>query len=157
MTQNKASQAQIDNYWMQQAIELSKQCPATDKAYSVGSVIVTKEGACISSGFSREYDNVHAEEAAIKKIISKDHDLSVCTLYSTMEPCSERLSGATSCVQHILESGIRRVCFALREPPLFVQCTGKEDLQRANIEVYEMHQWANEVLKMQNSTISQNT
>src|SRR5690348_7454930 len=88
------------DHWMLQAIILSRGCPPSSRAYSVGAIIVTSDDVCIASGFSREYHNVHAEEAAIEQAKSRNIDLSLCTLYSTMEPCSSRLSGAVSCVEH---------------------------------------------------------
>ncbi|KIW63555.1 hypothetical protein PV04_08546 [Phialophora macrospora] len=49
-------------------------------------------------------------------------------LYTTLEPCGLRLSGATPCVQRIIatragnpDGGIRKVVFGAREPGTFVQ------------------------------------
>ncbi|WP_310275984.1 dihydrofolate reductase family protein [Haloactinomyces albus] len=53
-----------DHAWMKRAIALSRQCPPSDSAYSVGAVLVDQHGAELSRGYSRETDpKVHAEEA----------------------------------------------------------------------------------------------
>ena len=52
-----------DRRWLQQAIELSRRCPPSAAAFSVGAVIVSQSGAVIATGFSRERDPAdHAEE-----------------------------------------------------------------------------------------------
>ena len=81
--------------------------------------------------------------------------LSGATLYSTLEPCSQRRSRPRSCTQLILatrsavnggdagDGGIRRVVVAWREPSLFVaDCQGVELLQRAGVEVTELGEFA---------------
>lgn len=61
-------------------------------------------------------------------------------LYTTMEPCSKRLSGKKSCTERLLElkSHIRRVIIGALEPPVFVKCTGADLLRDAGIEVVAM-------------------
>lgn len=60
-------------------------------------------------------------------------DLSGCTLYSTMEPCSTRLSKQIPCANRIITAGISRVVVAVREPDKFVVCEGLELLQRNGV------------------------
>jgi riboflavin-specific deaminase-like protein len=58
-----------DRRWLQAAIELSRGCPPSDGAYSVGAVIVAADGEVIARGYSRETDpTVHAEEAALATV-----------------------------------------------------------------------------------------
>lgn len=126
-----------DRRWLLEAIALSRRCPSTDTAYCVGA-LVTIGGTCVTAGFSREKNDphVHAEEAALRKLDRTD--LSEATLYSSLEPCSVRRSRDRTCTQLILESGIRRVVFALREPPLFADCEGAELLQASGVDVVEV-------------------
>jgi len=131
-----------DHRWLLEAIALSQRCPPTDTAYCVGA-IVTLGGAWVADGFSRENNDphVHAEEAALGKLDRTDlhrTDLGGATLYSSLEPCSVRRSRDRSCTELILESGIRRVVFALREPLLLADCEGAELLQAAGIDVVEV-------------------
>ena len=128
-----------DHRWLLEAIALSRRCPPTDRAYCVGAIVVTLDGTRVTEGFSRENDDphVHAEEAALGKL-DPHTDLSQTTMYSSLEPCSARRSRDRTCTQLILESGIRRVVFALREPPLFADCEGAELLQAGGIDVVEV-------------------
>ena len=50
-----------------------------------------------------------------------------------------------TCTELILDAGIARVVFALREPPLFADCDGAELLTRAGVEVVELPALAAEV------------
>jgi diaminohydroxyphosphoribosylaminopyrimidine deaminase / 5-amino-6-(5-phosphoribosylamino)uracil reductase len=138
-----------DRGWMRLAIELSQRCPSSECAYSVGAVIVDEHGEEIARGYSRETDpQVHAEESALAKVDPGDpHDprLATATIYSTLEPCSQRKSRPTSCTQLILDAGILRVVIAWREPSLFVaDCQGVETLTAAGVEVVELHDLAAE-------------
>ena len=135
-----------DRMWMQRAIDLSRRCPPVEKAYSVGAVIVAADGSEISYGYSRETDShVHAEESALAKIDLADPRLKDATTYSTLEPCSERLSQRPTCVELIIASGIPRVVIAWREPTLFVDdCVGVELLAAAGRTVVEIPELAAE-------------
>jgi diaminohydroxyphosphoribosylaminopyrimidine deaminase / 5-amino-6-(5-phosphoribosylamino)uracil reductase len=150
-----------DARWMKLAISLAWKAPPSAHAYSVGAVIVAADGQELSRGFSREGGDphAHAEESALGKLASDDGQpaglLSGATLYSTLEPCSQRKSRPGTCTQLILatrcatgtgragDAGIRRVVVAWREPSLFVaDCQGLELLERAGVEVTELGQLA---------------
>lgn len=133
-----------DIVWMRRAIRLSEESPPSEGAFSVGAVIVAG-GVEIATGYSRETDPaVHAEEAALAKLGPHDPRLRTATIYSTLEPCSVRKSRPTSCTRHILEAGIPRVVIAWREPSLFVDGEGVEQLAAAGVEVVELPELAGE-------------
>ncbi|HEX4089770.1 MAG TPA: deaminase [Trebonia sp.] len=130
-----------DERWMRAAIELAWQCPPSATAYSVGAVIVDAGGAEIARGFSREGGDpmVHAEESALGKLAAGDPRLAGATIYSTLEPCSERKSRPRTCTELIVAAGLRRVVIGWREPDLFVaDCRGYELLAEAGLEVAEL-------------------
>jgi diaminohydroxyphosphoribosylaminopyrimidine deaminase/5-amino-6-(5-phosphoribosylamino)uracil reductase len=129
---------------MRLAIDLSHLCPPSQGAYSVGAVIVDENGDEISRGYSREVDaHVHAEESALGKLPANDPRLAGATIYSTLEPCSQRRSRPLSCTQLILAAGIGRVVIAWREPGLFVaDAQGAEILAAAGVTVVEMPELA---------------
>lgn len=133
-----------DQRWMTRAIELAHRCPPATGAYSVGAVLVSEDGEEISCGFSREVDDaVHAEESALAKIDPDDPRLATATIYSTLEPCSQRTSRPRSCTQLILAAKIPRVVIAWREPGLFVaDCQGYELLTAAGVTVVELPELA---------------
>ena len=67
------SSAEADRRWMELAIDLSRQCPPSEGAYSVGAVIVDSQGRELARGYSREGDpHVHAEESALSKLPAGD-------------------------------------------------------------------------------------
>lgn len=136
-----------DVTWMERAIELSRKCPPTEGAFSVGAIIVGADGEELAHGYSRETDShVHAEESALAKLPVDDPRLAGATLYSTLEPCSERKSRPLTCTQLILRSPVRRVVFAWQEPSLLVaDCVGVETLRAEGIEVAELPDLADQV------------
>jgi diaminohydroxyphosphoribosylaminopyrimidine deaminase / 5-amino-6-(5-phosphoribosylamino)uracil reductase len=126
---------------MRRAISLAWQCPRSDSAFSVGAVVVEPDGTELATGFSREGGDplVHAEESALGKLDPGDPRLAGATIYSTLEPCSQRKSRPRTCTQLIIAAGLARVVIAWREPDLFVaDCQGYELLTAAGLTVDEL-------------------
>jgi 5-amino-6-(5-phosphoribosylamino)uracil reductase len=142
-----------DRRWLRAAIELSRRCPPSPRAYSVGAVIVGPDGELVATGYSRESSgHDHAEEVALRKAATLSGDpadagdagcrpiggrLAGATLYSSLEPCSARASRPSTCTELIMRAGIGRVVFAWREPPLFANCQGAEILGAAGVSITE--------------------
>jgi len=133
-----------DSRWMELAIQLAHQCPPAEGAYSVGAVIVDADGQEISRGYSRETDDkTHAEEAALAKLKADDPRLKTATIYSSLEPCSQRASRPKPCTTLILDAEIPRVVIAWREPSLFVtNCVGVELLAQRGLAIVELPEYA---------------
>ncbi|WP_371779650.1 dCMP deaminase [Streptosporangium subroseum] len=132
-----------DHDWLRLACDLAGLCPPSETAFSVGAVVVGADGEELSRGYSRETDShVHAEESALGKIPSDDPRLAGATVYSSLEPCSKRSSRPRTCTRLILDSGARRVVMAWREPALFVDCHGAEELAAAGVTVLEIPELA---------------
>ncbi len=128
-----------DHRFLRWAIELSRLCPPSGSAFSVGAVIVGEEGEVLATGFSREQeDHDHAEEVALRKLGWSEPRLRHATLYSSLVPCGARASRPVTCVQHILAAGIPRVVFAWDEPPLFTGGEGAGQLRAAGVSVIEV-------------------
>ena len=128
-----------DRRFLSWAVELSRLCPPSDSAFSVGAVIVGEDGQVLSTGFSREQeDHDHAEEIALRKLGFHDPRLRRATIYSSLVPCGARASRPVTCVQHIVAAGLPRVVFAWREPQLFTDGAGAEQLTAAGVEVVEI-------------------
>jgi 5-amino-6-(5-phosphoribosylamino)uracil reductase len=109
-----------DQRFLRWAIELSRQCPPSRNAFSVGAVLVSASGEVIATGYSREQEEAdHAEEVALRKA-GLDKRLSQATLYTSLIPCAARASRPVTCVQRVLRAGIPRVVYAWNEPPTFV-------------------------------------
>ena len=128
-----------DERLLHAAIALSRRAPRSYTAFSVGCIIAESETQVIATGFSRERDaDSHAEQVAIEKVLELQANLSRATLYTSMEPCSMRRSGLHPCAARIIEAGIGRVVFAMREPPVFVEGHGADVLAGAGIDVIEI-------------------
>ena len=133
-----------DHRFLRWAVELSRLCPPSGSAFSVGAVIVGEDGEVLATGFSREQeDHDHAEEVALRKLAPgqlgpSDPRLRHATLYSSLVPCGARASRPLTCVQHIVAAGIPRVVFAWREPRLFTDGEGAEQLRAAGVAVTEV-------------------
>ena len=144
-----------DLHWLQEAIKLSRYCPPSATAFSVGAVLIAADGTVLSTGFSRERDPAdHAEEVALARLglpgnVVSGHgvggygapgsgsraDLAGVTMYSSLEPCAARASRPIPCADLIIASGIGRVVIAWREPPIFVPGGGATRLRKAGLAV----------------------
>ena len=132
-----------DHRFLRWAVELSRLCPPSASAFSVGAVIVGEDGEVLATGFSREQeDHDHAEEVALRKLGPFDPRLRHATIYSSLVPCGARASRPMTCVQHIIAAGIPRVVFAWREPRLFTDGEGAEQLRAAGLVVTEVPELA---------------
>jgi diaminohydroxyphosphoribosylaminopyrimidine deaminase / 5-amino-6-(5-phosphoribosylamino)uracil reductase len=126
-----------DAHWLAAAIECSRFSPPAPDHYAVGAVVVGADGRVLATGYTGETDpHYHAEEAALAKLAGAD--LTGATIYSSLEPCTTRRSRPRSCADLIVDAGLRRVVFALREPPVFADGRGIEQLLAAGIEVIEL-------------------
>jgi diaminohydroxyphosphoribosylaminopyrimidine deaminase/5-amino-6-(5-phosphoribosylamino)uracil reductase len=134
----------MDSDLLAEAVELSRRSPPSFAAYAVGAIVLV--GSARATGWSRQHDPLdHAEEVALAAL---GMDPGGGTLYSSLEPCSQRRSRPYTCTELILTAGITRVVFALREPPLLADCHGAELLARAGVEVVELPELADEVRKI---------
>jgi riboflavin biosynthesis pyrimidine reductase/pyrimidine deaminase RibD-like protein len=132
-----------DERFLRWAIELSRQCPPSVTAFSVGAVVVSADGEVLSAGYSREQSELdHAEEVALRKLAPShgrpDPRLRGATIYSSLVPCGARASRPVTCAQHIIGAGLSRVVYAWREPPIFAAGDGAEKLAAAGISVTEI-------------------
>ena len=141
---NRPTTTDLDH--LRQAVELSRRCPPSETAFSVGAVIVGADGRVLAEGFSREADaHDHAEEAALAKLPAGDPRLRGATVYSSLEPCGRRASRPAPCARLLIAAGVPRVVVAWREPDLFVtDCQGTALLEAAGIEVVELAELAEE-------------
>ncbi len=133
---------------LREAIELSRNAPPSQTAFSVGSIIA-RDGAVLATGYSRERGpQSHAEQVALEKAAELGLDLRGATLYASLEPCGVRKSDPRACTTRILDAGITRVVFAMREPPVFVDGEGAEKLAAAGVELVELDAYASEVAQI---------
>ena len=142
--------------FLRQAISIGASCRDI-KYYGVGCLIVSAENEIVATGYTGELDyqkegqasKPHAEEIAIGKAILAGRSLQACTLYSTLEPCSQRKSARPPCARLIIEAGIQKVVYGAREPynpELGIVCRGHALLQEAGVEVIYLAELEKECL-----------
>ncbi|MEU0273995.1 dihydrofolate reductase family protein [Streptomyces sp. NPDC006307] len=138
-----------DLAWLAEACALAAACPPSRTAFSVGAVVVGADGQELARGHSREGGDphVHAEESALAKLAG-DPRLPGATVYSSLEPCGRRASRPRPCAQWIIDSGVRRVVTAWREPDTFVvAAAGAELLQASGVTVVEIARYADAAMR----------
>ncbi len=147
-------QRTLDRFYLKVALIEAEKCRGI-QFYGVGCVIVSPNGSSEGHTGAMTHEHLgqtkmrHAEEVAILRAEAKGISLVGGTLYSTLEPCSERLSGLLSCTSRIIDSGIKRVVFGAHEPydpQLKIECKGAMILAEAGIEVVHLPELQDECL-----------
>jgi len=81
----------------------------------VGAIVVDEKGAVIGTGYHKIWGGKHAEVYAIEEALEHTPDLTKCSLYVTLEPCSHH--GKTPpCTDLIIQSGIKKVFVGSLDP-----------------------------------------
>ncbi|MDD5677690.1 MAG: bifunctional diaminohydroxyphosphoribosylaminopyrimidine deaminase/5-amino-6-(5-phosphoribosylamino)uracil reductase RibD [Kiritimatiellae bacterium] len=121
------------NYWMARALALARRgVGLTRPNPPVGAVIVRAHHA-VGQGWHHRSGGLHAEALAIQDAGARARN---STLYVTLEPCCTQ--GRTPpCTRAIIQSGIRRVVMAARDPNPRHNGRGAAILRKAGVEVIE--------------------
>ncbi|KAL8347464.1 hypothetical protein RB601_003102 [Gaeumannomyces tritici] len=143
--------------FMERAIEVAKLSPPGANKFCVGAVLVdTDKNEELSTGYSLEYPRdykgdpgtTHAEQCCFIKIADKHglpeeriHEVLPpnTALYTTMEPCNDRLSGNMTCATRILrlKSAVKTVYVGIREPSTFIANNdGQQRLESEGVKVF---------------------
>ncbi|CAE6435193.1 unnamed protein product [Rhizoctonia solani] len=160
-------------HYMRLALGEAAKCEPVPTAFCVGCVITVptlgSDGnitqKILSTGYSRELTgNTHAEANALAKAhalagteklrkafgdgAEPSTLLRSADVYTTLEPCSVRLSGLAPCADALVVAGIRNCIIGVKEPVDFVQCEGTKKLQDAGINVVWLDDLEPECLTM---------
>jgi pyrimidine deaminase RibD-like protein len=101
----------------------------------VGAVVV-RDGKVIATAYRGETgEGRHAEFCALKKVNDDvdNLDLSSCTVYTTLEPCSERKPPKKPCTERLIASKVARVVYGMADKHESVY--GHSSLVEAGIEI----------------------
>lgn len=156
------------SHFMRLAMSEARKSTPKPTNYCVGAVLVdpsasSSDKAVLATGYTLELPgNTHAEQCCLQKLAAACgcavDDVgrfmpSDCALYTTMEPCNERLSGNLPCVDRILQTrrqegqGIRRVYVGVMEPEKFVgENKGRAKLVAAGILFHHVLGFEDEIL-----------
>ncbi|KAB5543062.1 cytidine deaminase-like protein [Coniochaeta sp. 2T2.1] len=147
---------------MQQALDLAKLSPPKPTNFRVGALVVDySTNTVLATGYTLELPgNTHAEQCCFMKL-AQQHDVpedqlhtvlpQTLALYTTMEPCSFRLSGNLPCVERVLRLAacIKKVYVGVQEPKKFVaDNTGQRSLADAGIEIVHVAGLEREILEV---------
>lgn len=142
---------------MRLALSVAEESPPKPTNFRVGAVIVDgSTDVVLATGHTLELPgNTHAEQCCFMKISSEHGDKPIdqllspqAVLYTTMEPCSKRLSGNLPCVDRILQTNIKTVYVGVYEPSKFVdQNNGRQRLEAAGIKFIHVPGFEDEILK----------
>jgi pyrimidine deaminase RibD-like protein len=127
-----------DNQYCEMAVALARRSIAENDGEPhphVGAVVV-KDGQILSTGYRGETgEGRHAEYCALKKINNDvdNVDLSGCTVYTTLEPCSIRKQGKTPCTKRLINAKVARVVYGLADKDETV--FGHSSLTEAGIDI----------------------
>ena len=117
---------------MRQALGLGARGQATVRPNPMVGAVVVANGTVVGSGYHRRAGGPHAEIAALRQARARSRG---ATLYTTLEPCCHTEKQTPPCVPAILESGVRRVVVAMRDPNPHVAGRGIRQLRRAGVAV----------------------
>ncbi|KAJ2898015.1 Bifunctional protein RIB2 [Zalerion maritima] len=149
------------------ALSEARKSPPKPTNYCVGAVLVdpslpSSPSQVIATGYTLELPgNTHAEQCCLLKLCSQyscaEEDLPFhlpdsLVLYTTMEPCSHRLSGNLPCAERIAKIGrekIKTVVVGVAEPETFVkENTGRKRLMDVGIEFVHVEGLAREIIEV---------
>lgn len=103
----------------------------------VGAVLVDENGTILAEGWHEKYGEGHAEVNCFRHLETskyRDLELSKCTLFVSLEPCSH-YGKTPPCAKLIIEKGVGRVVVGMLDPNPLVAGKGLQMLREAGIEV----------------------
>lgn len=154
---------------MEYALKQARLSPPAPTKFCVGAVLINADkNEILSPGYSMELPgnrpgdpgNTHAEHCCLIKIAERynvpEERLGEVLpeknlLYTTMEPCNERLSGKRTCVERILglSGAIKVVYVGIKEPETFIGVNaGRRRVEEAGIKVQFFEGMEDRILKV---------
>ncbi len=126
-----------DEDYMARALELARHGAGFVSPNPMVGAVIEARGRIIGEGWHRRYGGPHAEVQAMRSVKPEDRPLlKEATVYVTLEPCSH-YGKTPPCADMLVESGVKRVVVAVRDPFPAVSGRGIARLRDAGIEVTE--------------------
>ncbi|MFA5649024.1 MAG: bifunctional diaminohydroxyphosphoribosylaminopyrimidine deaminase/5-amino-6-(5-phosphoribosylamino)uracil reductase RibD [Bacteroidales bacterium] len=125
----------LDRMYMRRCLELAANGMGNVAPNPMVGAVIVHNNKIIAEGYHAEFGKDHAERLAINSVKNSEL-LKESTLYVSLEPCSH-FGKTPPCANLIVESGIKRVVVATRDPNPKVQGRGIDLMKNAGIEVDE--------------------
>ena len=122
----------IANFAKAAIAEARKSVAEDDRLHPKVGVVIVKEGIVLATGYRGDSGKGdHGEYGALKKLTPAD--VKGATVYTTLEPCSERKPPKKSCTDRLIEGKVARVVYGMGDKHESVY--GHASLQEAGIAV----------------------
>lgn len=120
-----------DEIFMREALRIAKNAEGRTSPNPLVGAVIVRDGKIIAEGWHRKAGTPHAEVHALNMAgeLAKNS-----TMYVTLEPCSH-FGRTPPCANKIVESGVKKVFVAMKDPNPKVAGRGIEILKSAGIEV----------------------
>jgi len=122
-----------DISFMKRALTLAVKAKGMTSPNPLVGAVLVENGQIIAEDYHKKAGEPHAEALAILKAGDKAKD---CTLYVTLEPCCHLDKRTPPCTKAIINSGIKKVFIAMKDPNPKVAGKGIEELKKHGIEVF---------------------
>ncbi len=120
-----------DLQFMHRALQLAEQALGQTSPNPMVGAVIVKAGKIIAEGFHRKAGTDHAEIVALK-VAGKNAKGAI--LYVTLEPCCH-IGRTGPCTTAIIDAGVKRVVYAMKDPNPKVAGKGLAQLRKAGISV----------------------
>ncbi len=127
-----AARSQIDREMMRRAVELARPMIGRTGANPAVGCVIARDGAVLAEAVTAEGGRPHAEEIALEAAGDAARG---AVAYVTLEPCGERRTGAPSCAERLVASGVARVVIASRDASPFAAGRGIDRLRAAGADI----------------------
>ncbi len=117
---SELTRAFLDRRFCELAVEEARKSIAEEDGEPhpyVGAVVI-KDGRILATGYRGETgEGRHAEYCALRKINDDvdNVDLTGCTVYTTLEPCSKRKPSKMPCAARLIDAKVERVVYGLAD------------------------------------------
>jgi pyrimidine deaminase RibD-like protein len=118
---------------MQMAIEEARKSKAEDgRSHPKVGAVVVKDGRVLATAHRGEIVGCHAEYIALKTKLP-DESLAGSTVYTTLEPCTERNHPKIPCASRLVERKVAKVVIGMLDPNPTISGRGQRALRKAQI------------------------
>ena len=124
-----------DGHFARMAVDEARKSTAEDeREHPMVGCVVVKDGQVLAMSHRGEMAGCHAEFIALEKKL-RDEALAGCTVYTTLEPCTNRNHPKIPCADRLIERKVARVVIGTLDPNPNIRGKGMWKLQQASIAI----------------------